>query len=87
MPLGEARQPGGKLVHAWAVEGDWNIAMLRSNYFQITWPPNSGRRQQFPELDRVDWFSLEAARGKILKGQAVFLDRLAEMLAAGGAVV
>jgi predicted NUDIX family NTP pyrophosphohydrolase len=74
--LGEARQPGGKLVHVWAVEDDWDAAKLRSNSFEMEWPPKSGRRQEFPELDRATWFTLGEARRKILKGQAVFLDRL-----------
>ena len=76
MTLGEARQPGGKVVHVWAVEDDWDAAKLRSNSFQMEWPPKSGRQQRFPELDRAEWFTLGEARGKILKGQAVFLDRL-----------
>lgn len=78
--LGEARQRGGKLVHVWAVEGDWNAGKLLSNSFRMEWPPNSGRWQQFPELDRAAWFTLAAARGKILKGQAVFLGRLEEVI-------
>lgn len=76
LALGEARQPGGKLVHVWAVEGDWDISKLRSNSFEMEWPPKSGRRQEFPELDRAGWFTLNEARRKILKGQAVFLGRL-----------
>jgi predicted NUDIX family NTP pyrophosphohydrolase len=80
MALGEARQPGGKIVHVFAVEGDWEIAKLRSNLFEMDWPPGSGRTQAFPELDRVQWVAIYAARRKILKGQAVFLDRLEEKL-------
>lgn len=75
--LGAARQPGGKLVHVWAVEGDWDPAALSSNTFEMEWPPRSGRRASFPEVDRAAWFDLDAARMRILKGQAVFLDRLA----------
>jgi len=78
--LGEARQPAGKVVHIWAVEGDWDAAKLRSNGFQMEWPPKSGRQQQFPELDRAEWFTLGDARGKILKGQAVFLGRLEKVI-------
>jgi predicted NUDIX family NTP pyrophosphohydrolase len=74
--LGEAKQPGGKIVHVWAVEGDWETLTLRSNQFQMEWPPRSGRIQHFPELDRAAWFSIADARRSILKGQAVFLDRL-----------
>jgi predicted NUDIX family NTP pyrophosphohydrolase len=55
----------------WAVEQDWDAADLKSNMFEIEWPPRSGRRQMFPELDRAAWFEIEDARAKILKGQAV----------------
>ena len=81
LPLGEARQPGGKLVHVWAVEGDWDAASLKSNMFEMEWPPRSGRRHSFPELDRAEWFDLAEAQAKILKGQAIFLTRLLEKLA------
>lgn len=74
--LGEAKQPGGKVVHVWALEGDWDPRRLQSNMFEIEWPPRSGQRQAFPEIDRAGWFSLDDAKRKILKGQAVFLDRL-----------
>ena len=86
LALGEARQPGGKLVHVWAVEVDWDAAKLRSNSFEMEWPPKSGQRQEFPELDRAVWFALEEARRKILKGQAVFLDRLEAVLGSFGTV-
>jgi predicted NUDIX family NTP pyrophosphohydrolase len=74
--LGSLRQSGGKLVHAWAVEGDWNPTALVSNTFSLEWPPHSGRSQTFPEIDRAQWFDLETARTKIIKSQAEFLDRL-----------
>jgi predicted NUDIX family NTP pyrophosphohydrolase len=80
LTLGEAKQPGGKIVHAWAVEGDWDSTSLKSNAFEMEWPPRSGRRQSFPELDRADWFDIDEARAKVLKGQAVFLARLLEAL-------
>ena len=79
--LGEARQPGGKLVRVWAVEDDWDAANLRSNMFEMEWPPRSGQRQLFPELDRAAWFDIADARAKILKGQVVFLDRLLKSIA------
>ena len=79
-PLGEARQPGGKIVQAWAVEGDWDPALISSNTFEMEWPPRSGRRRSFPEIDRAAWFGIADARRKILKGQAVFVDRLLEAL-------
>ena len=80
IPLGEARQPGGKVIHVWAVQGKWDSADLQSNSFEMEWPPRSGRRQTFPELDRATWFSVDDARLKILKGQALFIDRLLEAL-------
>ena len=78
--LGSAKQPGGKVVHVWAIEEDWDPADLQSNTFEMEWPPRSGRRQSFPELDRASWFGVAEARLKILKGQAVFLDYLLETL-------
>jgi predicted NUDIX family NTP pyrophosphohydrolase len=77
VPLGEIRQPGGKVVSAWAVEGDFDTKLLRSNTFSMPWPPGSGKMREFPEIDRAEWFTLEVARRKILKGQAEFLERLA----------
>jgi predicted NUDIX family NTP pyrophosphohydrolase len=74
--LGELRQPGGKLVTAWAFEGDCDPAAIRSNLFSMEWPKGSGRVQEFPEIDRGEWFTIDEARLKILKGQAGFLDRL-----------
>jgi predicted NUDIX family NTP pyrophosphohydrolase len=79
--LDQSKQPGGKIVHVWAVEQDWDAANLKSNMFEIEGPPPSGRRQMFPELDRAAWFEIEDARAKILKGQAVFLDRLLAAIA------
>jgi predicted NUDIX family NTP pyrophosphohydrolase len=78
--LGEIRQPGGKLVIAWALEGDFNPGNLRSNTFSMAWPPRSGKLREFPEVDRVEWFSLKNARRKILKGQLEFLERLAAQI-------
>ena len=76
LALGDAKQPGGKIVHVWALEGNWNPERLKSNVFEMEWPPRSGRRQHFPELDRAAWFTVAEARERILKGQAVFLERL-----------
>jgi predicted NUDIX family NTP pyrophosphohydrolase len=78
--LGELRQPGGKVVSAWAFEGDCDPAGLVSNTFEIEWPLRSGRMVKFPEIDRGGWFSIAEAREKILKGQEAFLDRLVSML-------
>jgi predicted NUDIX family NTP pyrophosphohydrolase len=78
LPLGEVRQPGGKIVQAWAIQGDWDAALIRSNTFEMEWPPRSGRRRTFPEIDRAAWFRIADARRRILKGQTVFIDRLVE---------
>jgi predicted NUDIX family NTP pyrophosphohydrolase len=78
--LGEVRQPGGKLVYAWAVAAEFDPASLASNSFSMEWPPGSGRAREFPEVDRAGWFGLEQARRKILKGQLPLLDRLRERL-------
>ena len=78
-PLRSIRQAGGKVVHAWAVEGNCDPAELRSNSFSMMWPPKSGRMQEFPEVDRAAWFSLAEARVRILAGQAGFLDELLEI--------
>lgn len=80
IPLGQIRQSGGKAVQAWAVRGDFDPALLRSNTFLLEWPPKSGRMQEFPEVDRAGWFPVPVAKGKILKSQAAFLDRLQERL-------
>jgi predicted NUDIX family NTP pyrophosphohydrolase len=78
--LGEIRQRGGKRVHAFAVEGDLDIRTVKSNTFEMQWPPKSGRLQTFPEIDRAGWFALSAARTKILEGQLPLLDRLQELV-------
>ena len=75
-PLGELRQPSGKLVSIWCVEGDFNPLNLRSNKFTIEWPPRSGRLREFPEIDRAEWFDLTSARQKLVQGQVPFLDLL-----------
>ena len=70
------RQAGGKLVHAWMVRGDLDAAAVKSSTFTLEWPPRSGRRQEFPEVDRAAWFSVDEARRRILKSQAPFLDEV-----------
>jgi predicted NUDIX family NTP pyrophosphohydrolase len=82
LPLGELKQPGGKVVTAWALEKDVEASQVRSNTFEMEWPPRSGRRQAFPEVDRAEWFPLALARDKLLKGQVDFLKRLISTLAA-----
>jgi predicted NUDIX family NTP pyrophosphohydrolase len=76
LPLGELRQKAGKLVMTFAVEGGFDVAALRSNTFEMEWPPRSKRVQSFPEVDRAEWFTLPVARQKIIDGQRPFLDRL-----------
>ena len=80
LDLGEIRQKGGKTVVAWALAGDLDPATARSNTFEMEWPPRSGRRRAFPEIDRVEWFDLETARAKILPAQAAFLDRFERLM-------
>lgn len=82
--LGEVRQPGGKIVTAFAVEQDFDPATLRSNTFETEWPPKSGRVASFPEIDRVQWFPLDEARARILAAQRPFLTRLAQILGGEG---
>jgi predicted NUDIX family NTP pyrophosphohydrolase len=79
--LGSIRQRAGKVVEAWAAEADFDPATLASNTFSMEWPPRSGSEQEFPEVDRAEWFGIEAAREKILPAQAELLDRLIEFLA------
>ena len=74
------RQKSGKVVEAWAAEGEFDPADLRSNTFAIEWPPRSGSQREFPEVDRAEWFEPERARAKILPAQAELIDRLLERL-------
>jgi predicted NUDIX family NTP pyrophosphohydrolase len=81
-PLGEIVQRGGKHVIAFAIESDFDIASLRSNTFEMVWPPKGGRRQSFPEVDRAAWFSPAEARRKILPSQADLIARLERAIGA-----
>ena len=74
--LGEVRQPSGKRITAWAIEGDFDAAAVKSNTFTMEWPPRSGRHQEFPEIDRADWFDTATARVKLVNGQVPFIDVL-----------
>lgn len=76
--LGEVRQSGGKVVRAWAVEGDFDVTSAVSNTFTIEWPPRSGTMREFPEIDRAAWFDLPTAATKIVTAQRDLLDRLEE---------
>ncbi len=77
--LNEVKLTSGKLVRAWAIEGDCDAGSIHSNVFSMEWPPRSGKMQEFPEVDRAEWFTLETARAKIHSAQRVFLDRLVEI--------
>jgi predicted NUDIX family NTP pyrophosphohydrolase len=83
IPLGDTVQKGGKVVHAWAAEGDLDAAAARSNSFELQWPPFSGRWILVPEIDRVEWFAPDPARARIKDTQRVFIDRLETALAEG----
>ncbi|MGB7951482.1 MAG: NUDIX domain-containing protein [Candidatus Binatia bacterium] len=75
--LAPVKQGGGKRVHAWAVRGDCDAKAITSNTFSIEWPPRSGQRREFPEVDGAEWFAMDVAKEKILKGQIDFLEELA----------
>src|SRR5262249_36060810 len=77
--LGSVRQKSGKVVHGWAGEAEFDPSQLRSNTFEVEWPPRSGQRREFPEVDRAEWFEPAAARRKINPAQAAFLDRLLDL--------
>jgi predicted NUDIX family NTP pyrophosphohydrolase len=79
--LGDVRQSGGrKIVEAWAIEGDMDVSEIDSAPFEMEWPPRSGQLREFPEFDRAAWFGVEAARERVVKAQAGFLDRLLELV-------
>ena len=80
IPLAPIRQKAGKMVSAWAVEGDFDPTRLHSNNFMVEWPPRSGRQREFPEVDRAGWFRLGEAREKILPAQAPLLDELVAVI-------
>jgi len=80
IPLTPQKQPSGKVISAWAFEGDGDASAIKSNTFQMEWPPRSGRQQEFPEVDRAGWFSIPAAKEKIIKGQSGFLGELTQIL-------
>lgn len=84
--LGDVTQAGRKVVRAFAIAGDFDVTRLQSNTFEIEWPPKSGRKQSFPEVDRAGWFAPDAARRKILAGQRPFIERLLAVLKKGGRI-
>jgi predicted NUDIX family NTP pyrophosphohydrolase len=80
IPLKPVKQKGGKIVHAWAVEGHCDLSVIPSNTFTMEWPPKSGQQMEFPEIDRAEFFDLETAKTKIVSGQTGLLDELVQRL-------
>jgi predicted NUDIX family NTP pyrophosphohydrolase len=80
IPLLPSKQKSGKIIQAWALEGEADPIAIVSNTFTLEWPPRSGRQQEFPEIDRAGWFTMEQARGKIAPGQLGFLQELETLL-------
>ena len=80
LPLTPLKQPSGKIIAAWAFQGDCDPEAVKSNTFSMEWPPRSGSQQEFPEIDRAGWFTLEEAKVKIIKGQKGFLEELEKIL-------
>ncbi|MBV8276436.1 MAG: NUDIX domain-containing protein [Verrucomicrobia bacterium] len=78
--LGQVKHKSGKILHAWAIQGDCDPTQIRSNTFELEWPPKSGHKQEFPEVDRADFFDLPSARRKMLPAELPLLDRLAEVV-------
>lgn len=78
--LSPLTQPSGKIISAWALEGDIDVTTVKSNTFSLEWPPHSGKKQEFPEVDRGGWFDIPAARAKIHPGQRGFLDQLQHLV-------
>lgn len=83
IPLTPRKQPSGKLIQAWAFQGDCDPGAIKSNTFTLEWPPRSGSLQNFPEIDRAGWFTLEEAKEKITRGQVGFVGELEEILVTG----
>lgn len=80
LELNSVKQPSGKILYAWAVESNLDAKGIKSNFFELEWPPKSGKVKKFPEVDKAEWFSFEIAKLKILKGQIPILEQLAEKL-------
>jgi predicted NUDIX family NTP pyrophosphohydrolase len=83
VPLSPVKQAGGKTVHAWYLQGEVDVAAVRSNTFTLEWPPKSGAMREFPEVDKAAWFNLADARSKIHKGQVGIIDELEQALNTG----
>jgi predicted NUDIX family NTP pyrophosphohydrolase len=84
LDMAPVKQPGGKIITAYAVRGDLDVTHSRSNTFELEWPKGSGKVREYPEVDRVGWFAIDTARAKLLKGQLPLLDQLLEHLAGAG---
>ena len=80
IPLTAAKQKGGKIVYAWALEGDIDPNQIKSNTFEIEWPPKSGKKQEFPEIDKGEWFNISEAKQKINKNQVALIEELMSKL-------
>lgn len=80
LALSPLRQPSGKVILAWAFEGDCDAAHMKSNLFTMEWPPRSGKMAEFPEADRAGWFDLESAKAKIIKGQRGFIEEFERLI-------
>jgi predicted NUDIX family NTP pyrophosphohydrolase len=80
LKLAPIKQKSGKLVHAWAVEGEMDVAMLKSNTFELEWPPRSGKMRSFPEINKAQWFTAEEASVKILPAQRALIEELQELM-------
>jgi predicted NUDIX family NTP pyrophosphohydrolase len=78
--LTRRRQPSGKVIFAWAIEGDCDPAAMKSNTFAMEWPPRSGIMGEFPEADRIEWFDIESAKSKIIKGQRGFIEEFEDFI-------
>jgi predicted NUDIX family NTP pyrophosphohydrolase len=80
LPLTPLKQPGGKTVSVWAIEGNCDASKIKSNTFLTEWPPRSGKQQEFPEVDRAGWYTIDIAKKKLLKGQVGFIEELCVLL-------
>lgn len=78
--LGSIKLASGKIISAWAIEGDLDVSIIKSNLFELEWPPKSGQLQQYPEIDQANWYPIDKAPEKLHKGQSEFIGRLAEKL-------
>ncbi|MBP1747659.1 MAG: phosphohydrolase [Deltaproteobacteria bacterium] len=78
--LNPRRQPSGKIISAWAIEGDCDPLGMKSNTFTVEWPPRSGKMAEFPEADRIEWFDIESAKSKIIKGQKGFIEEFEDFI-------